>query len=136
MRGLCFLFFSVLSKWHFCMIFAAFYGGPCKNFSNITLASHHCSRYQASSEGLSSLWGMIVVTIWFKAFILTLVLFSQLTLHISCQPFHLELHFFNKANRVLHYPARAFYMDGLNLMAHNLSSGSDSIYRKLYNSVM
>lgn len=52
-----------------------------------------------------------------------------------CEPFHLELHFFNKANRVLHYPARAFYMDGLNLMAHNLSSGSDSIYRKLYNSI-
>lgn len=52
-----------------------------------------------------------------------------------CEPFHLELNFFNKANRVLHYPARAFYVDGLNLMAHNLSSGSDSIYRKLYNSI-
>ncbi|KAH1202742.1 hypothetical protein GmHk_17G049134 [Glycine max] len=52
-----------------------------------------------------------------------------------CQPFHLELNFFNKANRVLHYPVRAYYMDGLNLMAHNLSSGSDSIYRKLYNSI-
>ncbi|OIW20717.1 hypothetical protein TanjilG_21052 [Lupinus angustifolius] len=50
-------------------------------------------------------------------------------------PFHLELNFFNKANRVLHYPARAFYVDGLNLMAHNLSSGSDSIYKKLYNSI-
>ncbi|RDY07951.1 hypothetical protein CR513_07872, partial [Mucuna pruriens] len=52
-----------------------------------------------------------------------------------CEPFHLELNFFNKANRVLHYPIRAFYMDGLNLMAHNLSSGSDTIYRKLYNSI-
>ncbi|KAK7263111.1 hypothetical protein RJT34_30696 [Clitoria ternatea] len=52
-----------------------------------------------------------------------------------CEPFHLELNFFNKANRVLHYPVRAFYMDGLNLMAHNLSSGSDSVYRKLYNSI-
>ncbi|KAI5418139.1 hypothetical protein KIW84_042681 [Lathyrus oleraceus] len=52
-----------------------------------------------------------------------------------CEPFHLELNFFNKANRVLHYPSRAFYMDGLNLMAHNLSSGSDTIYRKLYNSI-
>ncbi|WJX95245.1 hypothetical protein P8452_76584 [Trifolium repens] len=52
-----------------------------------------------------------------------------------CEPFHLELNFFNKANRVLHYPSRAFYMDGLNLMAHNLSSGSDVIYRKLYNSI-
>ncbi|TKY55730.1 COMPASS component SWD1 [Spatholobus suberectus] len=52
-----------------------------------------------------------------------------------CEPFHLELNFFNKANRVLHYPVRAFYMDGLNLMAHNLSTGSDSIYRKLYNSI-
>ncbi|KAK7331107.1 hypothetical protein VNO77_25321 [Canavalia gladiata] len=52
-----------------------------------------------------------------------------------CETFHLELNFFNKANRVLHYPIRAFYMDGLNLMAHNLSSGSDSIYRKLYNSI-
>ncbi|CAJ1942759.1 unnamed protein product [Sphenostylis stenocarpa] len=52
-----------------------------------------------------------------------------------CEPFHLELNFFNKANRVLHYPVRAYYMDGLNLMAHNLSSGSDSIYKKLYNSI-
>ncbi|XP_061357442.1 uncharacterized protein LOC133301764 isoform X2 [Gastrolobium bilobum] len=52
-----------------------------------------------------------------------------------CDPFHLELNFFSKANRVLHYPVRAFYMDGLNLMAHNLSSGSDSIFRKLYNSI-
>ncbi|ESW27939.1 hypothetical protein PHAVU_003G245800 [Phaseolus vulgaris] len=51
------------------------------------------------------------------------------------EPFHLELNFFNKANRVLHYPVRAYYMDGLNLMAHNLSSGSDTIYRKLYNSI-
>lgn len=52
-----------------------------------------------------------------------------------CEPYHLELNFFNKANRVLHYPSRAFYMDGLNLMAHSLSSGSDIIYRKLYNSI-
>ncbi|KAJ7952887.1 Transducin/WD40 repeat-like superfamily protein [Quillaja saponaria] len=52
-----------------------------------------------------------------------------------CQPFHLELNFFNKVNRVLHYPVRAFYMDGLNLMAYNLSSGSNSIYRKLYTSI-
>ncbi|KAG5061162.1 hypothetical protein JHK87_002191 [Glycine soja] len=51
------------------------------------------------------------------------------------QPFHLELNFFNKENRVLHYPVRAFYVDGPNLMAHNLSSGSDSIYKKLYNSI-
>ncbi|KAF5177772.1 Transducin/WD40 repeat-like superfamily protein [Thalictrum thalictroides] len=53
-----------------------------------------------------------------------------------CQPNHLDLNFFNnKANRVLHYPARAFYVDGVNLMAHNLCSGADSIYKKLYNSV-
>lgn len=52
-----------------------------------------------------------------------------------CQPFHLELNFFNKSNRVLHYPVRAFYMDGLNLMAHNLCSGADSIYKKLYTSI-
>ncbi|XP_057520245.1 uncharacterized protein LOC130800673 [Amaranthus tricolor] len=49
-----------------------------------------------------------------------------------CQPFHLELNFFNKANRVLHYPVRAFYLEGVNLMAYNLCSGADSIYKKLY----
>ncbi|KAH7511543.1 hypothetical protein JRO89_XSUnG0192200 [Xanthoceras sorbifolium] len=53
-----------------------------------------------------------------------------------CQPFHLELNFFNKENRVVHYPVRAFYLDGVNLIAHNLSSGADSIYKKLYTSVM
>ncbi|KAK9096714.1 hypothetical protein Sjap_022211 [Stephania japonica] len=52
-----------------------------------------------------------------------------------CQPFHLELNFFNKENRVLHYPVRAFYIDGLNLMAYNLCSGADSIYKKLYTSL-
>uniref|UniRef100_A0A803MMR2 Transducin/WD40 repeat-like superfamily protein n=1 Tax=Chenopodium quinoa TaxID=63459 RepID=A0A803MMR2_CHEQI len=52
-----------------------------------------------------------------------------------CQPFHLELNFFNKANRVLHYPVRAFYMEGVNLMAYNLCSGADSIYKKLYSSM-
>ncbi|XP_057444985.1 uncharacterized protein LOC130737246 [Lotus japonicus] len=51
------------------------------------------------------------------------------------QPFHLELNFFNKENRVLHYPVRAFYVDGPNLMAYNLSSESESIYKKLYNSI-
>ncbi|CAJ2646229.1 unnamed protein product [Trifolium pratense] len=51
------------------------------------------------------------------------------------QPFHLELNFFNKENRVLHYPVRAFYVDGPNLMAYNLSSGLESTYKKLYNSV-
>ncbi|KAF9622667.1 hypothetical protein IFM89_032588 [Coptis chinensis] len=50
-------------------------------------------------------------------------------------PFHLELNFFNKANRVLHYPVRAFYVDGINLMAYNLCSGVDNIYKKLYTSV-
>lgn len=49
-----------------------------------------------------------------------------------CQPFHLELTFFSKANRVLHYPVRAFFADGVNLMAYNLSSGADGIYKKLY----
>ncbi|KAE8723338.1 estradiol 17-beta-dehydrogenase 1-like [Hibiscus syriacus] len=52
-----------------------------------------------------------------------------------CQPFHLELNFFNKENRVLHYPVRAFYVDGVNLMAYNLSSGGDSIYKKLFASI-
>ncbi|XP_008457818.2 uncharacterized protein LOC103497411 [Cucumis melo] len=52
-----------------------------------------------------------------------------------CQPFHLELNFFSKENRVLHYPVRAFYIDGQNLMAYNLCSGSDSIYKKLYTSI-
>ncbi|RZC67241.1 hypothetical protein C5167_010930 [Papaver somniferum] len=52
-----------------------------------------------------------------------------------CQPFQLELNFFNKENRVLHYPVRAFYVDGVNLMAHNLSTGADNIYKKLYPSI-
>lgn len=52
-----------------------------------------------------------------------------------CQPFHLELNFFNKENRVLHYPVRAFYLDGVNLIAYNLSSGAESIYKKLYTSI-
>ncbi|XP_020216211.1 uncharacterized protein LOC109799955 isoform X2 [Cajanus cajan] len=51
------------------------------------------------------------------------------------QPFHLELNFFNKENRVLHYPVRAFYVDGPNLMGYNISSESESIYKKLYNSI-
>ncbi|KAM1063076.1 hypothetical protein EV1_027057 [Malus domestica] len=51
------------------------------------------------------------------------------------QPFHLELNFFNKENRVLHYPVRAFYVDGLHLMAYNICSGADSIYKKLYTMV-
>ncbi|BBH06153.1 Transducin/WD40 repeat-like superfamily protein [Prunus dulcis] len=49
-----------------------------------------------------------------------------------CQPFHLELNFFNKENRVLHYPVRAFIVDGIHLMAYNICSGADSIYKKLY----
>lgn len=52
-----------------------------------------------------------------------------------CLPFHLELNFFNKENRVLHYPVRAFYVDGANLMAYNLCSGADTIYKKLYTSI-
>lgn len=52
-----------------------------------------------------------------------------------CQPFHLELNFFNKENRVLHYPVRAFYVDGVNLIAYNLCSGADSIYKRLYTSI-
>ncbi|XP_073220441.1 uncharacterized protein [Cicer arietinum] len=51
------------------------------------------------------------------------------------QPFHLELNFFNKENRVLHYPVRAFYVEGPNLMAYNLSSGLENTYKKLYNSI-
>lgn len=52
-----------------------------------------------------------------------------------CQPFHLELNFFNRENRVLHYPARAFYLDGFNLMAYNISSGADNLYKKLYSTI-
>ncbi|OUZ99813.1 WD40 repeat [Macleaya cordata] len=52
-----------------------------------------------------------------------------------CQPFQLELNFFNKENRVLHYPVRVFYIDGVNLMAYNLCSGVDNIYKKLYPSI-
>ncbi|KAG8641246.1 uncharacterized protein LOC110630106 isoform X1 [Manihot esculenta] len=53
----------------------------------------------------------------------------------ACLPFHLELNFFNKENRVLHYPVRAFYVDGMNLMGYNLCSGMDNIYKKLYTSI-
>ncbi|KAL6861400.1 hypothetical protein ACP4OV_017100 [Aristida adscensionis] len=52
-----------------------------------------------------------------------------------CQPFHLELNFFNKENRVVQYPVRAFYLDGFNLMAHNLASGADNLYKKLYSTI-
>ncbi|XP_050206806.1 uncharacterized protein LOC126656312 isoform X2 [Mercurialis annua] len=52
-----------------------------------------------------------------------------------CLPFHLELNFFNKENRVLHYPVRAFYVDGVNLMGYNICSGVDTIYKKLYTSI-
>ncbi|XP_008788705.2 uncharacterized protein LOC103706397 [Phoenix dactylifera] len=52
-----------------------------------------------------------------------------------CQPFHLELNFFNKENRVLHYPVRAFYLDGFHLMAYNISSGADNLYKKLYSTI-
>lgn len=52
-----------------------------------------------------------------------------------CQPFHFELNFFNKENRVLHYPLRAFYLDGFNLMAYNLTSGADNLYKKLYSTI-
>jgi hypothetical protein len=52
-----------------------------------------------------------------------------------CQPFHLELNFFSKENRVLHYPVRAFYTEGVNLMAYNLASGSETVYKKLYASI-
>ena len=36
---------------------------------------------------------------------------------------------------MVEYPVRAFYLDGFNLMAHNLSSGSDNLYKKLYSTV-
>lgn len=52
-----------------------------------------------------------------------------------CQPFHLELNFFNKENRVLQYPAKAFYLDGFNLMAYNLSTGAESLCKKLYSAI-
>ncbi|KAM0850692.1 hypothetical protein ACQ4PT_052910 [Festuca glaucescens] len=52
-----------------------------------------------------------------------------------CQPFHLELNFFNQEKRVVQYPVRAFFLDGFNLMAHNLSSGSDNLYKKLYSTI-
>ncbi|XP_016683018.2 uncharacterized protein [Gossypium hirsutum] len=52
-----------------------------------------------------------------------------------CQPFHLELNFFNKETRVLHYPIRAFYVEGMNLMAYNICSGAESTYKKLFTSI-
>lgn len=57
------------------------------------------------------------------------------SLFLQVQPYHLELNFFNKENRVVQYPVRAFYLDGFNLMAHNLSSGTDNLYKKLYSTV-
>ncbi|GLJ44307.1 hypothetical protein SUGI_0927300 [Cryptomeria japonica] len=48
-----------------------------------------------------------------------------------CQPFQLDLNFFNKGHRTLHYPVRAFFMDGCNLMAYNLSTAEYNIYKKL-----
>ncbi|KAK8937905.1 hypothetical protein KSP40_PGU003515 [Platanthera guangdongensis] len=52
-----------------------------------------------------------------------------------CAPLHLELNFFNKENRVLHYPPRAFYLDGFNLMAYNLSTGAENLCKKLYSTI-
>lgn len=52
-----------------------------------------------------------------------------------CAPFHLELNFFNKENRVLHYPAKAFYLDGFNLMCYNLSTGAENLCKKLYSTI-
>ncbi|KAF3793922.1 hypothetical protein EJ110_NYTH08865 [Nymphaea thermarum] len=52
-----------------------------------------------------------------------------------CQPYHLELNFFNGENRILHYPVRAFYLDSINLMAYNICSGVDNIYKKLYSTI-
>lgn len=52
-----------------------------------------------------------------------------------CQPIHLELNFFNKENRILHYPTRAFYIEGVNLMAYNLSTGAETVYKKLFASM-
>lgn len=52
-----------------------------------------------------------------------------------CQPIHLELNFFSKENRVLHYPTRAFYIEGVNLMAYNLSNGAETVYKKLFASM-
>ncbi|KAI3777102.1 hypothetical protein L1987_46896 [Smallanthus sonchifolius] len=49
-----------------------------------------------------------------------------------CQPIHLELNFFSKDNRVLHYPTRTFYIEGVNLMAYNLSTGTETVYKKLF----
>ncbi|CAH9060859.1 unnamed protein product [Cuscuta epithymum] len=51
------------------------------------------------------------------------------------QAFHLELNFFSKENRILHYPVRAFYAEGVNLTAYNLSSAAETIYKKLYTSI-
>ncbi|KAG0492789.1 hypothetical protein HPP92_006187 [Vanilla planifolia] len=52
-----------------------------------------------------------------------------------CEPFHLELNFFNKENRVVQYPAKTFYLDGFNLMAYNLSTGADNLCKKLYSTI-
>lgn len=77
------------------------------------------------------------VTLWITLFIEIFLLLSRLILVFPpLQPFHLELNFFNRENRVLQYPVRAFYLEGANLMAYNLCSGVDNIYKKLYTSVI
>jgi hypothetical protein len=68
--------------------------------------------------------------------------FSIVSFH-SKQPIHFlipaipsGLNFFNQENRVVQYPVRAIFLDGFNLMAHNLSSGADNLYKKLYSTVL
>lgn len=48
-----------------------------------------------------------------------------------CQPFDLELRFFNAEAAIFQYPVRAFFMDGCNLMGYNLSSGEYNTMKKL-----
>ncbi|KAF7114023.1 hypothetical protein RHSIM_RhsimUnG0101300 [Rhododendron simsii] len=52
---------------------------------------------------------------------------------LVCQPFHMELNFFNRENQVIQYPVKEFYLEGANVMAYNLCYGVDNIYKKLYN---
>ena len=77
---------------------------------------------------------LIIVTYLFT-YILPLHSLNKM-IFLQLQPYHLELNFFNKENRVVQYPVRAFYLDGFNLMAHNLSTGADNLYKKLYSTVL
>lgn len=49
-------------------ILVAFYGRSCKKYSNISVAPDNCFRYQASTEGHTSLPGETPVALMLRLF--------------------------------------------------------------------